>query len=298
MNDDQTFSGDRIVEIALDDIRVLNPRARGRAQHQAIVANIAEVGLKRPITVSRRRGVDVSPHFDLVCGQGRIEAVRLLGHRTIPARVVERDEFSCLEMSLVENVARRNHNPTELLRDVRALIDAGNSVEVVADKVGLTQSYLNSLLTLLEHGEERLLHAVECGTVPIRLAVSIARCDEAEVQSALADAYAEGALKGRQLTMVRRLIAQRQKHRSLQKPGNRGRSEAQLSPEQLRKMYIKDSEAHQLLCKKSELVHTRMVIIQTALQRLLQDDEFVALLRRESVGTIPKVLEQRIRVQP
>ena len=63
-------------------------------------------------------------------------------------------------------------------------------------------------------------------------------------------------------------------------------------------MYVKDSEAHQLLCKKAELVHTRMVIIQTALQRLLQDGEFVALLRRESVGTIPKVLEQRIQVQP
>lgn len=298
MNSNKGRVDERIVNIPLDDIRVLNPRARARAQHQEIVASIAAVGLKRPITVSRRQATDASPRFDLVCGQGRIEAVRLLGHETIPARIVERDEAGCLEMSLVENVARRNHNPTELLRDIKALIDDGYSTEVVADKVGLTHSYLHSLLVLLEHGEERLLHAVERGTVPIGLAVSIARSDKAEVQCALADAYAEGLLKGRQLGTVRRLIAQRLQHRSLQKSGKRGASLGPLSPEQLRKMYVKDSEAHQLLCKKADLVHTRMVIIRNAMKTLLNDERFVGLLREEAITSIPKVLEQRIREQP
>lgn len=297
MADDLQLGNEEITEVLLDDIRVLNPRSRGRSQHQAIVANIAAVGLKRPITVSRRMGTDASPRYDLVCGQGRIEAVRLLGHKSIPARIVEQDERSCLEMSLVENVARRNHDPMELLRDVKSLIDRGYSTEEMADKVGLTHGYLHSLILLLEHGEERLLHAVECGALPIGLAVSIARSDETEVQCALADAYADGTLKGRQLSQVRRLIQQRQKHHAVQKSGKRGEPDVPMSAEQLRKIYIKDSEAHQLLEKKADLVHTRLIIIQNALRTLFQDDTFMALLGREGLTSVPKVLDQQIRAE-
>jgi ParB family transcriptional regulator, chromosome partitioning protein len=286
---------DQIVEVMLDDIRVLNPRLRGRLQHRAIVASVSAVGLKRPVTVSRRPDADANPHFDLVCGQGRIEAVRLLGHKSIPARVIKQSETSCLEMSLVENVARRKHDPMELLRDVKSLIDSGYTTEEMAEKIGLTPGYLRSLILLLEHGEERLLNAVERGTVPIGLAVSIARSEEAEVQRALADAYAEGTLKGRQLSQVRRLIQQRVKHHAVPKPGKRGESEAAVTPEQLRKIYIKDSEAHQLLTKKADLVHTRVTIIENALRTLLQDDIFVALLGQEGLSSVPKVLDQRIR---
>jgi ParB family transcriptional regulator, chromosome partitioning protein len=295
VEDELQPESDDVVEVMLDDIRVLNPRFRGRLQHRAIIASIAAVGLKRPITVSRRLGADANPHFDLVCGQGRIEAVRLLGHKSIPARVIEQSETSCLEMSLVENVARRKHDPMELLRDVKSLIDSGYSTDEMAKKVGLTAGYLRSLILLLEHGEERLLNAVERGTVPIGLAVSIARSDEAEVQRALADAYAEGTLKGRQLSQVRRLIQQRVKHRAIPKAGKRGESGALLSPDQLRKIYIKDSEAHQLLAKKADLVHTRVTIIENALRTLFQDDTFISLLSREGLSSVPKVLDQRIR---
>jgi hypothetical protein len=53
-----------------------------------IVANIREVGLKKLITVVRRS----EPHtdetlFDLVCGQGRIEAFLALGETTIPISI-------------------------------------------------------------------------------------------------------------------------------------------------------------------------------------------------------------------
>jgi ParB family transcriptional regulator, chromosome partitioning protein len=186
MDDDLQPENDEIVDVQLDDIRVLNPRSRGRIQHQAIVASIAAVGLKRPITVSRRPGANANPHFDLVCGQGRIEAVRMLGLKSIPARIVQQDEPSCLETSLIENVARRKRDPMELLCDVKLLIDNGYSIEEMADKIGLTHGYLHSQILLLEHGEERLLNAVEAGSVPVGIALSIARSDEAEVQRALA----------------------------------------------------------------------------------------------------------------
>ena len=48
------ISEKRIVHIPTEQIRVLNPRVRNRRNFEEIVENISRVGLKRPITVSRR----------------------------------------------------------------------------------------------------------------------------------------------------------------------------------------------------------------------------------------------------
>ena len=50
----------RIEMIPISRITVLNPRARNKRQHREIVNNIEAIGLKRPITVSRRGGAATS----------------------------------------------------------------------------------------------------------------------------------------------------------------------------------------------------------------------------------------------
>ncbi|SEJ96797.1 plasmid partitioning protein RepB C-terminal domain-containing protein [Paraburkholderia diazotrophica] len=284
-----------IVDIPLDRIRVINPRGRGKRQHRAIIESIASVGLKRPITVSPHTGPDGEVSYDLVCGQGRIEAVRTLGHTTIPARVVETDERGCLEMSLVENVARRNHAPVELLRDVDGLVKSGQPLDEVAVKVGLSLSYLQSLLTLLGQGEERLVGAVERGTLPVGLAISIARSTDTELQLALADAYADGTLKARQLAVVRRIIEQRLKSRGCQKSRTRPvTARGALNSETLRKIYVRESERQHLLIKKADMVHAQLSLVVSSLRELLQNAEFVDLLRQENLASMPRVLADRI----
>ena len=59
--------------IPVDQISVVNPRVRNRKVFDQIVENIAELGLKRPITVARRDQTD-GPHLELACGQGRVVA--------------------------------------------------------------------------------------------------------------------------------------------------------------------------------------------------------------------------------
>ena len=78
----------RIEMIPISRITVLNPRARNKRQHREIVNNIEAIGLKRPITVSRRDGAG-GPRYDLVCGEGRLEAFQMLGQTEIPAVVIE-----------------------------------------------------------------------------------------------------------------------------------------------------------------------------------------------------------------
>ena len=69
--------GRAVALVPVARVQVLNPRSRNKKQHQEIIDSIQAVGLKRPITV-RRRIEDGEERFDLICGQGRLEAFDLL----------------------------------------------------------------------------------------------------------------------------------------------------------------------------------------------------------------------------
>jgi ParB family chromosome partitioning protein len=101
----QTVS--KVQFVPIDKITVINPRKRNRKVFEGIVRSISQLGLKRPITVIRRSSAD-DESFDLVCGQGRMEAFKVLGQTEIPALVIEATTEEALVMSLVENVARRH----------------------------------------------------------------------------------------------------------------------------------------------------------------------------------------------
>src|ERR1700722_4660586 len=101
-----------IVEIRIDLVRILNPRSRNKGVFASIIANIDHVGLKRPVTVT----AEEDGKNDRVCGQVRLEAYRALGAITIPAIVVTATREDRYLMSLVENIARRRHKTSELLK--------------------------------------------------------------------------------------------------------------------------------------------------------------------------------------
>src|SRR5690242_5500707 len=117
MNDDAPD----VQMIAIGEINVLNPRSRNKTVFQGIVSNIQNVGLKKPITVARRLQPVDGKKYDLVCGQGRLEAYGALGQTEIPAIVMDASREDCFLMSLVENVARRHPSPLELLREISNL---------------------------------------------------------------------------------------------------------------------------------------------------------------------------------
>ena len=137
--------------IPVDRITVINPRVRNKKIFKEIISNIAELGLKKPITVTRRDDAD-GPRYDLVCGQGRLEAYQALGQREIPALVVDADTEDCLVMSLVENLARRQHRAIDLLHDIEGLKKRGYNDATIARKTGLTIEYVKGVLRLLAQG--------------------------------------------------------------------------------------------------------------------------------------------------
>lgn len=128
----------KIQMIPVEKVEVLNPRERNGRVFEEIVDNIKTIGLKKPITVTPRKGPDGEERYLLVCGEGRLKAFKSLGEAKIPALVIEASDEDAFIMSLAENIARRQYRPLELLAGVEALRDKGYDKKVIAAKTGLT----------------------------------------------------------------------------------------------------------------------------------------------------------------
>ena len=254
---------------------------------------MTQVGLKRPITVTPCRSGAEGKDYDLICGQGRIEAFMACGQTQIPAIVIDANEEQALIMSLVENLARRQHRATDILQGIEILQKQGYDNEKIAAKTGLSPEYINGVLNLMARGEERLISAVEAGHMPLSLAIRVSEGPEDE-QRALHEAYESKLLRGNRLLMAKRLIDTRKKRgktfASDRKHGKRERSDKAFSSQDVLKVYRHEVDRKMLLTRKADAVSNRLMFVTEALRQLLQEDHFRNLLRAEGLTTLPKPL--------
>ncbi|VWC14341.1 stage 0 sporulation protein J [Burkholderia lata] len=291
MNEDDIAGPIELVPV--NQIRVLNPRARNRRLHSEIVRNIAAVGLKRPITVCRTEETTKSGVFDLVCGQGRLEAFIELGQSEIPAHVIDASEHECLIKSLVENIARPQKSTVELLDSISILKHRGYSNAEVGRKIGVSAEWVKDVVMLLEKGERRLLAAVEAGHMSLTLAIEIARSPDSECQNLLMEAYNRGDLRGKKVSVVRKVLAMRSR---MGKAGTlnivgKGRGKT-YKPEELRRIYEVEAAKHRALHKRAEFTQSRLLGAIEAFRDLLQIEEFVTLLSEEKRDSMPEFLKE------
>ena len=282
--------------IPISAIDVVNPRARNRRIFKEIVTSVAELGLKRPITVKRRSG-DGEPSFDLVCGQGRLEAYQTLGQREIPAIIVDATTEDSAIMSLVENCARRQHRSIDLLHDIDGMRQRGYEFDEIARKTGLTVEYVKGVSSLLEGGEQRLLRAVEAGQMPVSVAVLISQAEDNEIQNVLQQAYEEKLLRGQRLLAAKKLIEQRRRRGKGYKTGPRRVDGTPLSSNALLRAYRQDVDRKKVLIRKSNGTKARLIFILEALRKLLSEPDFLAILEGEKLDTLPKNLALRLQGQ-
>jgi len=276
--------------IPVERIRVVNSRSRGKSKFRDIVDNIARVGLKKPITVSKR-GTEGS--YNLVCGQGRFEAFVALGATEIPAIVVDIPLEDCLLRSLVENLTRRTPSGLELARDLVRLKERGHSYADIATLIGQSETHVSQLIRLLENGEERLVTAVERGDIPVTVAIEIAASDDAAMQRSLQEAYDSGKLRGRSLLKVRRLIEERRARGKELRPGSRNRKGP--STHDLVRALRRETQKQELLVKKSRQCEQQLRFVLSALKDLMRSEHFVTLLRAEKLDALPKYLSELIQ---
>lgn len=281
--------------VPVDRIDVLNPRDRNTEGFREGVENIRAIGLKKPISVTPRAGDDGAERFLLVCGEGRLKAFKELGESRIPALVITASDEDAFIMSITENIARRKYRALEQISGIARLHNMGYPAPRIAEKTGLSPKYVSSLVLLIEHGEERLLAAVQQGRVPISAAVAIAGAGDSDkaIQEALHEAYESGTLRGNQLLETRKLIQSRQLfgrsagYRSLRKATN-------ITSTSLVRAYQKEVQRQTILVRRAMSAQERLLFITGALRQLISDDSFITLLRAEGLDTLPKYLGDRV----
>ena len=291
---------DAVHLIPLDRIEVLNSRERNTKVFEEIVGNIKAIGLKKPVTVTQRAGPDGEIKYMLVCGEGRLNAFRLLGETHIPALVVEVDDEDAFIMSLAENIARRQYRPLEILADIEALRQRSYGPEAIAHKTGLSAQYVNNIIFLLERGEERLIEGVQRGQIPLTTALEIARAanTDKELGTVLQQAYESGQLRGRQLVEARRLVDKREElgpgvaHGA----GLKGSAAPALSPSSLVRTFQKEVARKKQMVVKAEYSQNLLLFVIEALRSLFADENFVNLLRAEGLESLPAPLAERINL--
>ncbi len=282
--------------IPVKEIDILNPRSRNKYIFDSIVSNISNLGLKKPITVARKTEPLDGKTYDLVCGQGRLEAFIALGQAEIPAIVRDASREDCFLMSLVENLARRQPRPLELLREISNLKGRGYTTAEIAKKIDVAKSYVAGISHLLKNGEDRLLLAVEKGRIPLSVAIQIASADEDAIQKALCDAYEDKTLRGRKLLTVRRIIELRKTNGKANSPILRRRNERPLTAEAMVRVYRQEADRQKLLVKKAQVTEHRLLFIVSALKNLFRDENFLTLLRAEALDTLPAYLAEKIPI--
>lgn len=198
-------------------------------------------------------------------------------------------------MSLVENIARRQLRPLELLREISSLKSRGYSTTEIAEKIDVPKAYVTGVMHLLKNGEERLVNTVEKGRVPLSVAMQIASADEEGIQKALHQAYEDKTLRGKKLLTVRRLIELRKTNgRSLHYRVRRRNAGLQ-SADSLVRIYRQEADRQRLLVKKARVTDNRLLFIVSAVKTLFRDDNFTTLLRAEELDTLPGYLAEKIQ---
>ncbi|BDW93267.1 ParB/RepB/Spo0J family partition protein [Allomuricauda sp. XS_ASV26] len=147
-NADQVIGN--VVELDVNSIEVNPFQPRSNFNDEALeelASSIRELGIIQPITV---RKLDFNK-FQLVSGERRFRASKLVGLETIPAYIRIANDQESLEMALVENIQRQDLDPIEIALSYQRLIDEIEiTQEKLSDRVGKKRSTITNYLRLLK----------------------------------------------------------------------------------------------------------------------------------------------------
>ena len=139
-----------IVELDIDAIEMnpFQPRTNFNEESlRELASSIKELGVIQPITV---RKLDFNK-FQLVSGERRYRASKLIGLETIPSYIRIANDQESLEMALVENIQRQDLDPIEIALSYQRLIDEIQlTQEQMSERVGKKRSTIANYLRLLK----------------------------------------------------------------------------------------------------------------------------------------------------
>jgi len=112
-----------------------------------LVQSINKKGLLQPIVV-RSKG----EYYEIVAGNRRYKACTAVGWRKIVCHVVELDDKEAFEVSLIENIQRKNLEPIEQAHAFKNYVLAfgWGGISELSAKIGKSVSYIDKIIRLLD----------------------------------------------------------------------------------------------------------------------------------------------------
>ena len=210
-------TGESVVQLNVTHIlpNHLQPRRRfDREALQRLAHSLESQGVIQPILVRHH------PHrhdrYELIAGERRLRAMRLLGWQVAPALVREIPDRHLLESALVENIQREQLTPIEEARAYQTLLaNFGYTQESLSRQVGKDRSTIANLIRLLGL-PERLQEDLDEGRLTIGHARPLLALESIALQLGLREIILEQELSVRETERrVKRVLESKDRRRDL-----------------------------------------------------------------------------------
>lgn len=187
---------DKVLEVNINKIQVDKDQPRKCFDEESILElanSIKEVGIINPIILKQK-----NEFYEIISGERRFRACKLLKFKTIPALIREYDEIKRLEVSLIENIQREDLNPIEEAKTYKKFQEEFYlSQEEIAQKIGKKRTTISNAIRLLKLDER-----VQNFIIELKLSQGHAKAllsiDDKDIQFELAEKIIEENLSVRQ----------------------------------------------------------------------------------------------------
>ena len=141
----------RMLEIAAIQPNPAQPRKLFEDETMIRLADsIRQYGILQPLTVRRVIADTGLPAYEIIAGERRFRAAKLLGMQQVPCLVIDVDERRSAELALIENLQREDLNIFEQAAAIASLIDIYHlTQEQAAQHLSMSQSYVANKLRIL-----------------------------------------------------------------------------------------------------------------------------------------------------
>ncbi|MCX7661542.1 MAG: ParB/RepB/Spo0J family partition protein [Candidatus Omnitrophica bacterium] len=188
---------DKIVFIPIEQIKPnpFQPRQDFNEEKiQQLAQSIKEKGLIQPVLVRKKGG-----YYELIAGERRVRALKLLNINEIPAIIREAEDKSLLELSLIENIQREDLNPIEEAKAYQYLMEKfAITQEELAQIMGKARTTLANILRLLKLPLE-IQEEIKKGSISYGHARALIEIEDLQLQKTLVKEIIEKGLSVREL---------------------------------------------------------------------------------------------------
>jgi len=165
---------------------ILQPR-KDFGDLEEMAESIKEKGILEPVLIRQKNG-----NFEIVAGERRFRAAKLAGHTEIPCIEHDIADNEALELSIIENIQRKDLNIYEQAFSLKSLADIyGYTHQDIAQKIGKSRVTVTELLRITDLPEEIL---EKCQTLNIHsktFLLELAKLEDMVQMEEMLDEYSE-----------------------------------------------------------------------------------------------------------